>query len=180
MKKALPLAAFLEGATGLALLIVPSLVAQLLLGGQLAGVGIPVARVAGIALIGLGIACWPGPPLAGMLTYSAMVTLYLAYLGLAGGFGGVLLLAGRHRARSLDGALGSGGTFLDDGNRLSVSIPLSSNPDLRIARGTGSHRHFRLVKVLAWAQSQSRQDILWRMSGDRRALHPRPDAGRGG
>jgi hypothetical protein len=26
-----------------------------------------------------------------MLTYSASVTLYLAYLGLAGGFGGVLL-----------------------------------------------------------------------------------------
>jgi hypothetical protein len=47
--------------------------------------------VAGIALIGLGIACWPGPPLIGMLTYSAAVTLYLAYLGLAGSFGGVLL-----------------------------------------------------------------------------------------
>jgi hypothetical protein len=44
--------------------------------------------VAGIALIALGIACWPGPPLLGMLTYSA---LYLAYLGLAGGLTGVLL-----------------------------------------------------------------------------------------
>jgi hypothetical protein len=39
----------------------------------------------------LGIACWPGPPLLGMLTYSAMVTLYLAYLGFAGGLTGVLL-----------------------------------------------------------------------------------------
>ena len=91
MKTALLLAAIGEAATGVALLIVPSLVGQLLLGEPLTGVATPVARVAGIALIGLGIACWPGPPLIGMLTYSAAVTLYLAYLGLAGGFGGVLL-----------------------------------------------------------------------------------------
>ena len=80
-----------EGLTGLALLIVPSLVGQLLLGEQLAGVAVPVARVAGIALIGLGIACWPGPPRLGMLTYSTAVTLYLAYLGFASGLTGVLL-----------------------------------------------------------------------------------------
>ena len=70
MNKALVLAAVGEAATGLALLIVPSLVGQLLLGERLAGVAIPVARVAGIALVALGIACWPGPPLVGMLTYS--------------------------------------------------------------------------------------------------------------
>ncbi len=75
----------------MALLIVPSLVGRLLLGEELTGVAIPVARVAGIALIGLSIACWPGPPLAGMLTYSAVVTLYLAYIGFAGGFTGILL-----------------------------------------------------------------------------------------
>ena len=91
MNRALLLAAVGEAATGLALLIAPSLVGQLLLGEPLAGVAVPVARVAGIALIGLGLACWPGPPLIGLLTYSAAVTLYLAYLGLAGGFGGVLL-----------------------------------------------------------------------------------------
>ena len=39
--------------------------------------------MAGIALIGLGIACWPGPPRAGMLLYSAAVTLYLAWFGLS-------------------------------------------------------------------------------------------------
>ena len=61
------------------------------MGEELAGVAIPVARVAGIALIALGIACWPGPPLVGMLIYSAAVTLYLAYLGFAGGLTGVLL-----------------------------------------------------------------------------------------
>ena len=91
MKNALTFASVAEAATGLALLIVPSLVGQLLLGEQLTGVAIPVARVSGIALIALGIACWPGPPLVGMLTYSASVTLYLAYLGFAGGLTGVLL-----------------------------------------------------------------------------------------
>jgi hypothetical protein len=91
MKKALVFAAVAEITTGLALLIVPSLVGQLLLGEQLTGIAIPVARVAGIGLMALGIACWPGPPLVGMLTYSAAVTLYLAYLGFAGGLTGVFL-----------------------------------------------------------------------------------------
>jgi hypothetical protein len=91
MKHVLAFAAIGEAVTGLALLTAPSLAGQLLLGEQLAGVAIPVARVGGIALIGLGFACWPGPPLVGMLTYSALVTLYLAYLGFAAGLTGVLL-----------------------------------------------------------------------------------------
>ncbi len=90
-KKVLIFAAVAEAATGLALLLIPSVVAQLLLGSELTGVGIPVARVTGIALIALGIACWPGPPLIGMLTYSSLVTLYLAYIGFADGLNGVLL-----------------------------------------------------------------------------------------
>ncbi len=91
MKATLIFASVAEAATGLALLIVPSLVAQLLLGEPLVGVAIQVARVAGIALLGLGVACWPGPPLVGMLIYSAMVTFYLAYLGLSGGSSGIFL-----------------------------------------------------------------------------------------
>ncbi|HWJ18010.1 MAG TPA: hypothetical protein VNR65_04695 [Geobacterales bacterium] len=91
MNKVLSFAAVAEAVTGLALLVVPSLVGQLLLGQQLTGIAEPVARVAGIALIGLGVACWPGPPLLGMLIYSALVTLYLAYLGVAEGLTGVLL-----------------------------------------------------------------------------------------
>ena len=75
----------------MALLIVPSLVGRLLLGEELTGIALPVARVAGIALIGLGVACWPGPPRLGMLIYSAAVTLYLAYVGFAGGMNGILL-----------------------------------------------------------------------------------------
>jgi hypothetical protein len=91
MKWALIFAAVGETATGLGLLIVPSLVGLLLLGEELTGIAIPVARVAGIALIALGVACWPGTALLGMLTYSATVTLCLAYLGLAGGMNGLLL-----------------------------------------------------------------------------------------
>ena len=91
MKKVLIFAAAGEAATGLALLIAPSLVGQLLLGEQLTGIAIPVGHVAGIALIALGIACWPGPPLLGMLAYSTVLTLYLSYLGFAGGLTGVLL-----------------------------------------------------------------------------------------
>ena len=92
MKNVLKLAAVSEAATGLALLIVPSLVSLLLLGTELTGVSIPIARVTGIALIGLGIACWPRcTALCGMLTYSTLVTLYLAYVGIAGAFNGILL-----------------------------------------------------------------------------------------
>ena len=91
MKRVLSFVAVAEIATGMALLIVPSLVGRLLLGEEFAGVAITVARVAGIALIALGIACWPGPPLIGMLIYSAAVTLYLAYVGIADGFAGVFL-----------------------------------------------------------------------------------------
>jgi hypothetical protein len=54
MKGVLVLAAVSEAVTGIALLIVPSLVGQLLLGAELAGIAVPVARVTGIALIALG------------------------------------------------------------------------------------------------------------------------------
>jgi len=88
MSRVLGFAALAEALTGLALLIVPSLVGQLLLGQHLAGVAIPVARVTGIALIALGISCGPAKPLVGMFAYSSAVTLYLAYIGFAGEFVG--------------------------------------------------------------------------------------------
>jgi hypothetical protein len=91
MKRVLALAAVSEAATGVALLVVPSLVGQLLFGAELTGIAVTVARVTGIALIALGVACWPGTPLVGILTYSAAVTLYLAYVGLAGGLTGIFL-----------------------------------------------------------------------------------------
>jgi hypothetical protein len=91
MKNVLLFSAIGEAATGFALLIAPSLVGYLLLGEELSGVALPVARVAGIALIALAVSCWPGPPRLGMLTYSAAGTLYLAYTGFAGSSTGLLL-----------------------------------------------------------------------------------------
>ncbi len=88
MKGLLVFAAIIEAATGVALILVPSLVGQLLLGIELTGVIVPVA---GIALIALAIACWPGPAMLGMLIYNAAVTLYLAYVGISGESSGVLL-----------------------------------------------------------------------------------------
>jgi hypothetical protein len=91
MRKVLIFSAVVEAATGLALLFVPSFVVQLLLGQELGGLTVPVARLTGIALMALGIACWPGPPQVAMLIYSTAVMLYLAYLGIAAGPPGVLL-----------------------------------------------------------------------------------------
>lgn len=92
MKNVLLLAAVGEIAIGMALLIVPSPVGRLLLGAELSGVAIPVARVLGIALIALGVACWPGrTALCGMLTYSVLATGYLAWLGIGGEWVGSLL-----------------------------------------------------------------------------------------
>src|SRR4029077_7129427 len=92
MKKVLTVAAVLEVATGMALLILPSLVGRLLFGTEFTGVANPAARVTGIALLALGVGCWPGSTaLCGMLTYGALVTLYLAYLGVIGEWVGPLL-----------------------------------------------------------------------------------------
>jgi hypothetical protein len=90
--KLLAVAAIAEAATGLALLVVPSLVGRLLLGAELTGVSIPVARVTGIALVALAVACWPGATaLCSMLTYSALATAFLAYVGIRGHWVGPFL-----------------------------------------------------------------------------------------
>ena len=92
MKKVLTVAAVVEVATGIALLIVPSLVGRLLFGAEFTGVANPAARVTGIALLALGVGWWPGgTALCGMLTYGALATLYLAYLGVIGEWVGPLL-----------------------------------------------------------------------------------------
>jgi len=76
----------------MALLIVPWLVGRLLFGEELTGIVIPVARVLGIALLALGVGCWPGSiAFCGMLTYSALVTLYLLFLAIRGEWVGPLL-----------------------------------------------------------------------------------------
>jgi hypothetical protein len=58
MKRLLTLTAIIEAATGLGLMVVPSVVVQLLLGAEISGASIPLGRVAGVALLALGVACW--------------------------------------------------------------------------------------------------------------------------
>jgi hypothetical protein len=92
MKRLLAFTAIIEAATGLALMIVPLLVGWLLFGAEFTGVANPAARVTGIALLALGVACWPGSTaFFGMLTYSSLVTIGLLYLGLSGKWNGPLL-----------------------------------------------------------------------------------------
>jgi hypothetical protein len=96
MNKVLAFAAIAEVAIGTALTVVPSLVGRLLLGTELSGAAIPVARVAGIALFSLGLACWPGSASTfaascGMTAYSLLAMSYLLYLGIRAEWVGVLL-----------------------------------------------------------------------------------------
>jgi hypothetical protein len=99
MKTLLGVAAVLELVTGLALMIAPAAVAQLLLGTGISGAGIAVGRLAGLALLSLGLACWPGrerardtgPALLAMLTYNPLVTIYLIRLGVGKNLVGILL-----------------------------------------------------------------------------------------
>jgi hypothetical protein len=91
--KLLVVSAVIELATGVALLLTPVLVSQLLLGIATDASDL-IARCFGIALIALGIACWPRPAnpgaLRSMLFYNGAIALYLAYIGLLVG-GGLLL-----------------------------------------------------------------------------------------
>jgi hypothetical protein len=82
-----------EGATGLLLLVVPSVLFALLLGlEQTSPEAILVARLTGAALVAIGVTCWlarndhVGPAQLGLLTgvliYDVGATVLLAYAGL--------------------------------------------------------------------------------------------------
>lgn len=87
----LRIAAIGEIATGLMMVAVPGAIGWLLLGEDLAGTGLVLGRAFGIAIIGLGVACWPGPPRLGMAAYSAGIALYLGAMGVLGAAAGALL-----------------------------------------------------------------------------------------
>ena len=97
--KVLAFSALVEVGTGLVLLFDPAFVIALLLGANASGVGIPLGRGFGIALLALGVAAWPGrsrtdgglPAFRAMLLYNALIASYLAYLGAVVHVGGVLL-----------------------------------------------------------------------------------------
>ena len=99
MEKLLMFAAIGEGGTGLVLLVYPQIVTRLFFGTEVTGVGIVMSRIAGIALIGLGVGCWTGrnasafnsTAVRAIFTYSLLVAIYLAYVGIATRLAGIVL-----------------------------------------------------------------------------------------
>ena len=102
MKSLLNITALVEAATGLALLLSPSLPVLLLLGASLdAPAALTVARVGGAALLALGVACWLARNdqqtraarglVAAMLLYNVATVLLLASAGIGSGLRGVEL-----------------------------------------------------------------------------------------
>jgi hypothetical protein len=94
--------AIVEAATGLSLLAWPSIPLALLLGvDRTSPETLVVARIAGAALLAVGVGCWLGRPdahgasqlglLAGVLTYDMGAAVILAYAGLFVGLVGVAL-----------------------------------------------------------------------------------------
>lgn len=84
-----------EGLTGLVLLIDPPIVVRLLFASEIDGAGVIMSRIAGIALIAMGAACFPGGSVSqssrGLLTYSSLVMLCLLYVGIRSERVGLLL-----------------------------------------------------------------------------------------
>jgi len=101
MKPFLKLTAIIEAATGLALIAVPGIVVRLLLGAEISGASIPLGRVAGAALLALGVACWLARGdtqsratrglVVAMLMYNLVATAVLAFAGIGLGLHGVAL-----------------------------------------------------------------------------------------
>jgi hypothetical protein len=91
-----------EGGTGLVLLILPSVLLGLLLGIDQASPETTLcARIAGAALLALGVACWPSQKihgysvplglLAGVLIYDVAAAVLLSYAGLGLSMVGLVL-----------------------------------------------------------------------------------------
>jgi hypothetical protein len=100
VKNLLTLEAVIEVGAGLGMVVLPSLLVTLLLGSSLdTPVALTVARVAGVALLALGIACWLARHdgqsraarglLGAMVVYNAGVFMVLAYAGIALGLSGI-------------------------------------------------------------------------------------------
>src|SRR5215469_9567149 len=95
----LAVAAGVEGLTGLAMLIAPFIVTQLLRGGDIPSVAVGLLRLGAAALLSLAIAAWPAAgstaqscrSLPGLLTYNLLTVLLLLFLGIRGVWLGVLL-----------------------------------------------------------------------------------------
>jgi hypothetical protein len=95
LKNLLRICSVIESTTGLAAIAIPSIVIQLLLGVEVSGAALIISRLAGIALLGLGIACWPtlNTTQAGraMFVYNLLAAIFFVYIGLSSALVGILL-----------------------------------------------------------------------------------------
>jgi hypothetical protein len=99
MNRLLSLTAIIEAATGLGLLVMPTVVVKLLLGADISGAGLPLGRVAGGALLALGVACWRARKdehnratagiISAMLFYNVSTTAVLAWARFGSGLSGI-------------------------------------------------------------------------------------------
>jgi hypothetical protein len=100
MKKLLIVTALIELTTGLLLIPFPSVMATILFGAPIdSPVALTIARVAGVALISLGTACWlgrnekHGKAVKGLVTamtvYNFGVIIVLLYAGIILGLSGI-------------------------------------------------------------------------------------------
>ena len=102
MNRLLKLTALIEAATGFGLIVIPSVVVRLLLGSPLDTPGaVTLGRIAGAALLALGVACWLARDdtqsrtarglVVAMLMYNITATAVLAFAGVGLGLHGMLL-----------------------------------------------------------------------------------------
>jgi hypothetical protein len=96
-KVLLAVAATFEAVTGIALIFATTIV-RLLLGKDISGAALVIARMVGVGLLLLGVACWPrveatSPRLLAMLIYNLLATAYLEYLRFSSQSVGKLLLS---------------------------------------------------------------------------------------
>jgi len=102
MRLLLKVTAFLEAATGLGLVAMPSVVVRLLLGAPLdSSAATMLGRVAGVALLALAVACWLARDdthspaarglVAAMFLYNVAVAALLVFAGVGLGLRGIAL-----------------------------------------------------------------------------------------
>ena len=97
MRLTVLVAAIEAAATGAVLIVTPPLFGWLIFDAAFAEAGHALARLTGIALLGLALACWPTSTTGGtsaaraLLIYNVLAAIYLLYLAVGGRLVGVLL-----------------------------------------------------------------------------------------
>lgn len=90
--------ALIEGATGIAIIVAPNIVSRLLFASPLEGAGLIMARIGGIALVCLAVACLGirdqaaiRAGIAGLLAYNVLSGVVLLLAATGGVYVGILL-----------------------------------------------------------------------------------------